>query len=129
MYAEDITGSMHRAIQETNRRRKLQSEFNELHGITPATVQKAVRDVMESKKVAETKAHYNVRRDVPADLPLDKLMAETDCPYLSPEPVRGTRNNPANVKFVIQKLASIKGVSVEDMCEANINNAKRLYNI
>lgn len=73
----------------------------------------------------------NARKVVEAAavVPLDKLMAETDCPYLSPEPVRGTRNNPANVKFVIQKLASIKGISFEDMCEANINNAKRLYNI
>lgn len=73
----------------------------------------------------------NARKVVEAAavVPLDRLMAETDCPYLSPEPVRGTRNNPANVKFVIQKLASIKGVPFEDMCEANINNAKRLYDI
>ncbi len=73
----------------------------------------------------------NARKVVEAAavVPLDRLMAETDCPYLSPEPVRGTRNNPANVKFVIQKLAFIKGVSFEDMCEANINNAKRLYDI
>jgi TatD DNase family protein len=64
-----------------------------------------------------------------AKVPLERLMAETDCPYLSPEPVRGTRNNPVNVKFVLQKLASIKGISFEDMCETNINNAKRLYDI
>lgn len=67
--------------------------------------------------------------DAAAAVPIEKLMAETDCPYLSPEPVRGTRNNPVNVKFVLQKLAQLKGVSFEDMCEANINNAKRLYNI
>lgn len=74
MYAEDITGSMHRAIEETNRRRQLQIEFNEKHGITPASVVKAVRDVIEAKKVADTKAHYQVRRDIPDDLPLDQLM-------------------------------------------------------
>lgn len=73
----------------------------------------------------------NARKVVEAAavVPVERLMAETDCPYLSPEPVRGTRNNPVNVKFVLQKLASIKGISFEDMCEANINNAKRLYNI
>lgn len=73
----------------------------------------------------------NARKVVEAAavVPLERLMAETDCPYLSPEPVRGTRNNPVNVKFVLQKLAAIKGVSFEEMCEANINNAKRLYNI
>ncbi|MGE5495781.1 MAG: TatD family hydrolase [Burkholderiales bacterium] len=62
-------------------------------------------------------------------VPLDKLMAETDCPYMSPEPVRGTRNNPVNVKYVLAKLAAIKGITLEEMCEANINNVKRLYNI
>ena len=74
MYAEDITGSMHRAIEETNRRRRLQTKFNEEHGITPASVVKAVRDVLEAKKVAETKAYYNVRGDIDENMPLDQLM-------------------------------------------------------
>lgn len=76
MYAEDVTGSMHRAIEETNRRRRLQKEFNAKHGITPASVTKAVRDVIESKKVSETKARYNVHRTAKAaeSMPLDKLM-------------------------------------------------------
>jgi len=64
-----------------------------------------------------------------AAVPLGRLMAETDCPYLSPVPVRGTRNNPSNLKYVIQKLAEIKGITPEEMCEININNAKGLYNI
>jgi excinuclease ABC subunit B len=75
MYAEDVTGSMHRAIEETNRRRRLQKEFNEKHGITPASVTKAVRDVIEAKKVSETKAKYDVRRATsPEKMPLDQLM-------------------------------------------------------
>ena len=64
-----------------------------------------------------------------AAVPLDRLMAETDCPYLSPEPVRGRRNDPRNVAHVIRKLAEIKGVSFEEMCEINIRNAKGLYGI
>lgn len=61
--------------------------------------------------------------------PITRLMGETDCPYLSPEPVRGSRNDPSNVRYVLQKLADIKGVSFEKMCEANIKNAKGLYKI
>ncbi len=73
----------------------------------------------------------NARKVVEAAevVPLERLMAETDCPYLSPEPVRGTRNNPVNVKYVLRKLAEIKGISFEQMCEINIQNAKGLYNI
>lgn len=62
-------------------------------------------------------------------VPLDSLMAETDCPYLSPEPMRGRRNDPTNVQYVLRKLAEIKGVSFEEMCEINIQNAKGLYGI
>ena len=74
MYAEDTTGSMHRAIEETNRRRGLQKEFNEAHGITPASVQKAVRNVIEAKKVAEARSYYHVRPTPDDNTPLDQLM-------------------------------------------------------
>ncbi len=60
-------------------------------------------------------------------VPLDRLMAETDCPYLSPEPVRGRRNDPSGVRHVLQRLAEIKGISFEQMCEINENNAKGLF--
>lgn len=58
MYGDKRTESMDRAIQETERRRAIQLEFNEKHGITPQTVQKRVRDVIEATKVAEQKADY-----------------------------------------------------------------------
>ena len=58
MYADRITDSMSRAINETERRRKKQLEFNKKHGIIPQTVRKAVRDVLEATKVAEAKVPY-----------------------------------------------------------------------
>ncbi|GMA50267.1 hypothetical protein GCM10025857_16240 [Alicyclobacillus contaminans] len=58
MYADTITDSMRAAIDETMRRRKKQMAFNEQHGITPQTIQKAVRDVIEATKAAESKADY-----------------------------------------------------------------------
>ena len=74
MYAEDVTGSMHAAIEETDRRRGIQQEFNEEHDITPESVTKAVRDVIEAKKVAETKGEYRIRPMIAEDTPLDQLM-------------------------------------------------------
>jgi excinuclease ABC subunit B len=60
MYADRITESMSKAINETERRRKKQLDFNEKYNITPQTVRKAVRDVLEATKVAESKAPYAV---------------------------------------------------------------------
>jgi TatD DNase family protein len=73
----------------------------------------------------------NARKVVEAAavVPLDRLMAETDCPYLAPEPVRGRRNDPSNVRYVIEKLAEIKGVPTEEMADINIRNAKELFKI
>lgn len=62
MYADRITDSMKRAIEETNRRRDIQQAYNELHGITPQTVQKRIKDLIETTKVAETVADYRVDR-------------------------------------------------------------------
>ena len=53
MYADVITDSMGRAIEETKRRRKIQQEYNEKHGITPTTIKKAVRDLIAISKAAE----------------------------------------------------------------------------
>lgn len=58
MYADKVTDSMDKAISETRRRRTIQEGFNEQHGITPTTIQKKVRDVIEATKVAEQKADY-----------------------------------------------------------------------
>ncbi|WP_143315972.1 excinuclease ABC subunit UvrB [Clostridium sp. HBUAS56017] len=58
MYADNITGSMDRAIKETNRRRKIQEEYNNEHGIVPTTIIKDVRDVIEATKVSESEENY-----------------------------------------------------------------------
>ena len=60
MYADKITGSMDRAIKETNRRREIQMQYNEEHGIIPKTIIKDVRAVIEATKVAEEEADYIV---------------------------------------------------------------------
>ena len=63
------------------------------------------------------------------EVPLDKLLAETDSPYLCPEPERGKRNDPSKMRYTVEKLAEIKGVTFEEMARITTDNAKRVYNI
>lgn len=68
-------------------------------------------------------------KDIAVHVPLDKLLVETDAPYLTPHPYRGKRNEPAHVKLVAEKIAELRGMTYEDLAEATTENAKRLYNI
>ena len=61
--------------------------------------------------------------------PLDKLILETDCPYLTPVPNRGKRNEPSFVKFVADKVAQIRNVPADEISQITTQNAKRLFNI
>ena len=73
MYADTITGSMRRAIDETNRRRKLQIEYNRKHNITPQTVQKSVRDVIEATMVAEKGPEYKLSQKKVEEMPKSEI--------------------------------------------------------
>ena len=62
-------------------------------------------------------------------VPNDRILIETDSPYLAPEPVRGTRNTPINVKFVAEKIASAKGIDIEIVKKMTVENTKRIFKI
>ncbi len=73
MYADKITGSMQRAISETNRRRQLQMDFNKAHGIVPTTIKKSVRDLIEATKVAEEGEKYYTGKEKPNLMSVEEL--------------------------------------------------------
>lgn len=62
-------------------------------------------------------------------VPNEKMLIETDSPYLSPEPLRGRRNDPRNVKYMAQKIAQIKGMEIEKVAKITYQNTKNLFNI
>lgn len=68
-------------------------------------------------------------REVAAAVPAERLMVETDCPYLAPVPLRGHRNEPAYVEHVVRLLAQTRGVSYELLCEQTYSNALRFFGI
>lgn len=62
-------------------------------------------------------------------VPNDRILIETDCPYLSPEPNRGKRNDSRNVKYIAEKIANVKEMPVEEIAKITYENAKRIFNI
>jgi len=75
--------------------------------------------------------YRNARKpvEVARDVPLDRLLVETDSPYLPPSPHRGERNEPAYVVEVVRKIADIKGVPVEEVTQATSMNAMEVFSI
>ena len=64
-----------------------------------------------------------------ASIPLDRIVLETDCPFMAPEPFRGKRNHPGYLYRMAEKLAEIRGISVEEVHAATYENGKQLYRI
>lgn len=67
--------------------------------------------------------------EVVSAVPLDKLVVETDCPYLAPEPYRGKRNNSSYLVYTIKKIAEIKGISEAEVAETTLANAKKVFKL
>ena len=68
-------------------------------------------------------------KDVARNVPLDKLVLETDSPYLTPVPFRGKENSPAYVKYVAEEVANLRAVSVEEIIDITTHNAERFFEI
>ena len=67
--------------------------------------------------------------EVVEQTPMDRILLETDCPYLAPEPFRGKRNNSTYLPYVVSKMAEIKGISEEEVIRITEENAKRMYKL
>ena len=68
-------------------------------------------------------------KEVVEQTPMDKILLETDCPYLAPEPNRGKRNSSLNLPLVVDAIAAIKGISAEEVIRITEDNAKRMYGL
>ena len=68
-------------------------------------------------------------KEVARELPLDRILVETDSPYLTPPPFRGRRNDPSKVQYVAEEIARLKELPVETVIEATRRNALAIYQI
>ena len=62
-------------------------------------------------------------------VPVDRILIETDSPYLAPEPVRGTRNDSSNLVYIVNKIAELKNMSAEEIAEITYKNSERLFKV
>ena len=67
--------------------------------------------------------------DVAREVPIDKLLLETDCPYLSPVPLRGKRNSSLNLIYTAEKIAELRGMTTKEVAQITAENTKRLFAI
>ena len=65
--------------------------------------------------------------EVVQEIPLERILIETDCPYMAPVPNRGKRNDSSNLVYVVEKIAQIKGVSPEEVAAKTFQNAENMY--
>lgn len=68
-------------------------------------------------------------KEVVKEIPSDKLLIETDCPYLTPVPFRGKRNEPSYVKYIAEQIAELREISFEELAELTTKNAKKVFRI
>ncbi len=76
-----------------------------------------------------TYKNNNKLREIAADLPPDAILLETDCPFLSPDPLRGKTNEPANIVYTAKRVAEVRGTSVKEIAETTTRNAIRLFGL
>ena len=68
-------------------------------------------------------------KEIAKAVPLEKLLIETDAPYLAPQPVRGKRNEPSYMKYTVDEIAAIRGISKQSLIKATTENSISLFNL
>ena len=118
---------------KTNYTPKFCKIVNELGGyaevVSEMELEIALRVGVESKRIIWNGPIKNAKKLVQtvSELPLDRILLETDCPYMAPEPHRGTRNDSSNIPYVIKKIAEIKGTTPDEVERMTRANAFELF--
>jgi TatD DNase family protein len=131
--------SIHCREAEADVVRMLRADFDK-HGPIRAVMHSFTGDLATARACLEMGLHISFAgmltypnaqnlRDVAKEVPLERLLVETDCPYLAPQPVRGKRNEPVYVSHTASVLAEVKGVSLDEVTAHTTRNARQLFGL
>jgi TatD DNase family protein len=129
IHMRDCLDDMLTALREAHRRGPLVGVMHSYTGDLKAAQECIAMGLHISFAGMTTYKKSTALREVAAQLPADKILVETDSPYLAPEPLRGKRNEPANVVHTARVIAAARGIPFEEFARQTYENARRLFRL
>jgi TatD DNase family protein len=129
IHMRDCLADLLAMLREARRRGPLHGVMHSYTGDAPSAAECCELGLYISFAGMVTYKKSQDLRDVAASIPADRILVETDSPYLSPEPLRGKRNEPANVVHTARVVAAARGMSLDDFAALSSDNARRLFNL
>ena len=129
IHSREATQETFDILKEASKIKKLRGILHSYSGSYEMAVEYIKLGFYISISGPVTFKNARVLRDVAARIPLDKLLIETDAPYLTPEPYRGKRNEPMFVKYVAEKIAEVRGTTFEEIANMTSQNLLELLDL
>lgn len=129
IHCRDAIQDIYDLLKEASGDGKLQGVMHSFSGSTDMAKKFIDLGLYISLAGPVTFKNARVPKEVAKVVPLDRLLIETDCPYLTPHPYRGKENRPGLVQLVAQEIARLRGISYEEVIMATTENGKRLFQI
>jgi TatD DNase family protein len=129
IHMRDCLADVLAMLRDAHQRGALQGVMHSYTGDTAAAAECCQMGLYISFAGMVTYKKSQELRDVAAAVPADRILVETDSPYLSPEPLRGKRNEPANVIHTARVVATARGLAFDDFAALSTANARRLFNL
>lgn len=131
IHCRDAEADLLRCLEESAAARPLRGVMHSFTG-TAATAARCVElglHISFAGQITYTNRKFDALREVARLVPIDRLLVETDSPYLAPEPHRGQRNEPSFVQFTAQRLAELRGMSTDELASVTSANGRKLFRL
>ena len=132
LHNRNSSDDLMRIVEEEYDKGKLKGQFHSFSGdyeMAKKCIEMGFFISFTGNITYKPKEHTLIAYQIVKDTPIENLLLETDTPYLPPVPYRGKQNEPSYIKYTAEKLAELKGMTIEEIANKTSENASRLYNI